>query len=117
MSGELWRGYAALGKEDPAGTAVAATRRVYLRDLAPSGTGAERRFHRFATGTRDNQRAVTQGPKRPGGQAVFPLSPSEIVEWLLLGIKGGVTPTQPDALNSPTVYLWTFKPGEKAEEW
>lgn len=112
MSGELWRSYFQVGKETTAGTTVAATRRMYwekdgsnfTRERAP-------RPRRFATGGRDNVRAMTLGPTVVSGKIKVPLSASEIVELLLAGIKGGVTPTTPGG-TSPR--LWTFVPGSTA---
>jgi hypothetical protein len=75
------------------------------------------RPHRFATGSRDNVRAFTAGPEMASGSVSMPLSASEIVELLLMGIKGGVTPTTPNA----GVSLWTFTPGNALDsaviEW
>ena len=60
----------------------------------------------FATGTRDNVRSFTIGPEEVAGTLIQPLSADEIIETLLMGIAGGVTPTTP----SSGVYLWTFTP-------
>lgn len=58
----------------------------------------------FATGTRDNVRAFTLGPIVAGATALKqPLSSDEILELLLIGMKGGVT---------PTTGVWTFTPGD-----
>lgn len=109
MAGELWRRRIQVGKEVVAGTAVAATRIGYWRD--PNFTDdQESRPQQFAVGRRDNVLAHTTGPKEISGSASMPLSSSEIIEWLLAGMAGGITPTQPSAGPDPTVYLWTFKP-------
>jgi hypothetical protein len=107
MSGQLWNSVFQIGKETTAGTAVAATRKMYFRegDSKLALTRAPRP-HKFATGTRDNQRAFTVGPTEVSGSLVMPLSASEIIELLLGGVRGGVTPT-----GSGTAKLWTFTPG------
>lgn len=117
MSGELWRQVYQIGEEDPVGTAVAATRRMYFR---PNDSRLTRerapRPHRFATGGRQNQRAFTLGPQEISGTLVQPLSASEIIELLLLSINGGVTPT-----GAGDAKLWTFTPGTSLDaatvEW
>lgn len=112
MAGELWNRVAQLGKEVTPGTAVAATRKVYLID--PSVANArESRQHRFATGSRSNVLAVTQGPDVIGGSAQLVLSADELLEWLLIGIKGGVTPTTPGG--ATLARLWTFVPSTTLE--
>ena len=35
---------------------------------------------------------------------------NEFPLWLNLSVKGGITPTQPDPTNAPSVYLWTALP-------
>lgn len=107
--GETWRSTASIGKEITPGTAVAATRRLYVTNPVLTSTRESRR-HEFATGTRDNVRAVTQGPQVAGGSLNFPLSADEIIEWLLIGMAGGVTPT-PDGSGQ----LWTFTPSEDVD--
>lgn len=110
MAGELWRQTWAIGLESAAGTPVAATRALFLEPESRLSRERESRAHRFATGTRDNVRAHTLGPQIAGGTVSMPLSASEIIELLLIGLKGGVTPTTPAA----GVYLWTFVPGSTA---
>lgn len=110
MAGELWRSVAAIGKQVDPNVGVAATRRLYVRDPLLTKE-ADSRAHRFATGSRDNVRAHTKGPFRAGGSFAVPVSSAELVEPLLMTVNGGVTPTQPDALNAPTAYRWYFTPG------
>lgn len=117
MSGELWRSYFQLGKETTAGTTVAATRRMYFNvDGSEFTREREPRAHKFATGSRDNVRAFTLGPTVVGGKISMPLSASEIIELLLMGIRGAVTPT-----GSGAAKLWTFTPGTSLDagtvEW
>lgn len=111
-SGELWRSTAQVGVESTYGTAVAATRIVYLNGQPVMGRTRAPRPHMFATGTRDNQRAATLGPSEVGGSVALPLSADEILEWLLVTLKGGVTPTTPTGATNGR--LWTFVPGSTA---
>jgi hypothetical protein len=117
MAGELWRSVFQIGKETTPGTTVAATRRMYF-NTDDSKLSRERtpRPHRFSTGSRDNTRAFTLGPTTVGGTLKLPLSASEIIELLLMSIKGGVTPTGAGAAK-----LWVFTPGTSLDaatlEW
>lgn len=106
MAGELWRQQWQIGKESTYGTAVSATRKMYFGPDSILTREREAREHRFATGTRDNVRDLTLGPVTAGGTITMPLSASEIIELLLMGINGGVTPT-----GAGTPKLWTFTPG------
>ena len=102
MAGELWRARAQCGVETVYGTPVVATRRMYYEDpiFQRSRVG---RPHAFATGTRDNVRAFTLGPIVAGATSLKqPLSSDEIIEMLLIGMKGAVT---------PAAGVWTFTPG------
>jgi hypothetical protein len=105
MPGELWREVIQIGKETVAGTGVPATRKSYCRNVSFTRSRASR-AHRFATGTRDNVRAHTQGPVEAGGSVVVPVSADELPEFFLMGVQGGVTPVA-----SGAAQLWTFKPG------
>lgn len=51
-------------------------------------------------------RGHTQGPVEAGGSVSVPVSADELIEFLLMGVQGGVTPT----VVGPS-QLWTFKPG------
>lgn len=106
-AGQLWSAKSQWGKETVAGTAVAATRIMYLREPTLSRERAPR-VHRFATGTRDNVRAFTNGPIMAGGALSMPVSAAEIIELLEIGVLGGVTPTTPSGATNAR--LWTFKP-------
>lgn len=116
MAGELWRSTFQIGKETTPGTTVAATRRMYFGPDSRLSRERAPRPHRFATASRDNVRAFTLGPTMVGGTLKLPLSASEIIELLLMGIKGGVTPTGAGAAK-----LWTFTPGTSLDaatlEW
>lgn len=116
MTDELWRGYVQIGKETTAGTTVAATRRMYFKDPTFNNE-REPRPHKFATASRDNVRAFTVGPDVVSGKLKMPLDSREIIELLLMGIKGGVTAVSG---TSPTE-TWTFVPGTSLDpatiEW
>lgn len=90
MSGELWREVVYAGKETTAGSTVIPTRKLYLMDVSLTRERAPRP-HKFATGTRDNQRAFTLGPAVAGGAAKQSVSADENLEWLLCGLKGNVS--------------------------
>lgn len=107
MPGELFREVVQIGKEVTAGTAVAATRKLYLSDVSFTRQ-RDKRVHAFATGTRDNVRASTLGPVQAGGSVKTPVSAEELLELLLITIQGGVTPTTP--AGATNARLWTFKP-------
>lgn len=106
ITGQIWRGLFQFSLETTAGTSVPATRRGYFNAEASKLT-RERdvRFHKFATASRDNTRAATRGPVTVAGTLEQPLSSSEIIELLLMGVKAAVTPT------GTTAKLWTFTPG------
>lgn len=107
MAGELWRSYFQIGLESTAGTTVAATRRMYWDvDTSKFSNTRPPNVHRFATASRETVRAFTLGSTEIGGTIKMPLSASEIVELLLMGIKSGVTPT-----GAASTKLWTFTPG------
>lgn len=109
MAGELWRSTFQFGKETTPNTRVAATRKMYFNtDGSRLSRSRTPRPHKFATASRDNVRAFTLGSTEVGGTLKMPLSASEIIELLLMTIKGGVTPTIPGG-TSPR--LWTFTPG------
>lgn len=105
--GQIWSGKVQIGKETTAGTAVAATRILYTREPALTRERAARP-HRFATGTRDNVRAFTNGPITAGGAFSMPLSAAEILEVLAITVQGGVSPTTPSGATNAR--LFTFKP-------
>jgi hypothetical protein len=107
MPGELWRERLQFGRESAYGTAVAATRIAYVSDPKFNRT-REPRIHRFATGTRERIRAVTLGPAQVSGQVTLPVSADELIEWLLISLQGGVTPTTPSG--GTATRLWTFVP-------
>jgi hypothetical protein len=106
MSGESWRKFFQAGKETVYGTPVAATRREYF--MPDSNLTRARTVNRVpaSTGTRDQivdakTRAVTAA-----GSVSMMLGANEILELLLMCIKGAVTPTT--TLGAST---WVFTPG------
>ncbi len=105
MAGEIWRSQFQVGKETTAGTTVAATRKMYYTTDSSLKRERSARPHRFATGTRDNVRAFTLGSLQVMGTLTQPLSASELIELLLMGVEGAVTPT------GAGPYVWTFNPG------
>jgi hypothetical protein len=107
MPGELFREIVQIGKETTAGVAVAATRKLYLKDVSFTRQ-RDKRVHQFATGTRDNVRASTLGPVQAGGAVKCDISADELLELLLITVQGGVTPTTPSGATNAR--LWTFKP-------
>lgn len=112
MAGELFQDVTQLGKETTYGTAVAATRIAYCNGMPVLTRTRASRPRQLADGTRHNQRAATLGPTEVGGTFEIPLSASEILEWLLITLQGGVTPTTPTgAVNGR---LWTFVGGASA---
>lgn len=106
-AGQLWSAVSQWGLESTPGTAVAATRKMYLREPSLSRERAPR-VHRFATGTRDNVRAYTNGPITASGSFSMPLSAAEILETLAITVQGGVSPTTPSGATNAR--LFTFKP-------
>ncbi len=108
MPGELWRERVQIGKELTLGIGAAATRVAYLRNVSLTRERSSNPW-RFATGGRDNQRVHTQGSVEAGGSVELPVSANELIEWLLITLNGGVTPTTPGgAVNAR---LWDFRPG------
>lgn len=106
-SGALWQEVAQIGKETVLGTGVPATRKMYFETLSITKDRANRP-HRFKTGTRDNQRAVTQGPTQAGGALSLPIHADELLEMLLISVKGAVTPTTPGG--ATLTRRWVFSP-------
>ncbi len=109
MAGELFRATAQVGLESTYGTPVAASRIVYLNDQPSIARVRAPRPRQFATGTRDNQRAATLGPSEVSATVAMPLSADEIIEWALITLQGGVTPSTPTGATNGR--LWTFTSG------
>ena len=118
MAGEIWRSSIQIGKETTPGTSVAATRKMYWRNPTLTKTRGVR-LHKFSTGTRDNQRAATNGPVEAGGTFEFPMSSSEILEVLNLGISSAPVITTP--ATGTNTRLHTYKPSAATDtatiEW
>ena len=117
MAGEIYRSTIQWGRETTAGTAVPATRKMYLREpvLSIERTSAP---YRVATGTRDNVRGMTTGPTMAGGSFSQIMSADEILETLSIGVSGSPVITTP--ATATTTRLHTYKPGPLASatmEW
>lgn len=108
MTGELYRVTSQWGLETTPGTPVAATRKMYLREpvLTIDRTTSP---YRVATGTRDNVRGMTNGPKQAGGGYSLVMSADEILETLMIGVNG--TPTITTPAMATNTRLHTYKPG------
>lgn len=105
-SGALWQEVCQIAKETVAGTPLPATRKVYLEDVSFSKTRPNQ-IHKFATGTRDNVRAVTQGVTAAGGSVKIQMSADEILEWLNITFGPAVITTPGGAT---LTRLHTYKP-------
>jgi hypothetical protein len=111
MPGELYRQRFQIGGPEAAyGTDHAATRIMYFRPDSRLARERDARAKRFATGTRDNVRAFTLGPEMASGSVSMDVSPSEMLEMLLITVQGAVTPTTPGG--GTLSRLWTFTPGD-----
>jgi hypothetical protein len=106
MAGEVWREQLQIGRETVYNTPVVATRRLYVMDPSINRTRAPRP-KRFATGTRDNQRAHTLGPVVVDGSVKSDVSGGELLEWLELTFGAAVVTTPAGAT---LARLHTFKP-------
>lgn len=108
MAGELWLQQVRVAKEVTQGVPVTpATRRLYLVEPSLVDDG-EASFHDFATGTVDNTREATAGAKVVGGRFQVPVSGDEMLEALLVTVKGAVTPTTP--AGGTLARDWVFTP-------
>ena len=97
-----------IGKETTRGTAVAATKRLIgTLSMTPEVT-----WHRPVderASLAEFRRAVVTARSarlRYEGDATY----EQIINFLAMALKGGVTPTQPDPTNAPNTYQWTFTP-------
>ncbi len=109
-AGQLWATKFQIGKETTAGTPVAATRIAYFNDDGTLSRNRDSRPHRFAVGRRDNVLSHTQGPVQAAGSVGLPMSGSEILELLAIGVRGGVSPSTPTGATSGR--RWVHKPGD-----
>lgn len=106
-NGALWQEVVQMGKETTVGTGVAATRKAYLSNVAFTKNRANT-SHKFATGTRDNVRAVTQGVTEAGGSVELLVSGDELLEWLAVTFGPAVITTPATGV---LTRLHTYKPG------
>jgi hypothetical protein len=110
MPGETWRQIVEAGVETTWGTPVAGTRKLYpLLDGFSLTNEREGRPKRMAVNSRANVRGFTSGPDVVGGSCRIDVSSDELIEWLLITLQGGVTPTTPSG--GTLARLWTFTPG------
>lgn len=95
-----------VGRESSYGVQVAASRKVYVmqprfqRNRPPNP-------RRFATGTRDNQRALTLKAVQAEGEVRMPVSSDEMLEWLECALGAAVITTPAGATLGR---LHTYKP-------
>ena len=95
------------GKETTPGTAVAATAK-WVGDLTPSPSPEWAELQRPSlVGAFDAVRIKDSWEADYKGPLTFE---APLLHLLSAGVRGGVTPTQPDATNHPSVRLWTFTP-------
>lgn len=111
MSGELFNEVLQAGVETVYGTGVAATRKIYARDVSVTRE-REPRPHSFATGTRHRVRDFTLGPVVVGGSLAMPMSADELIEWALVTAQGSVSPSTPSGATNAR--LWEFLFGSTA---
>lgn len=90
IAGEKWLQVAQVGKETVEGTAVVATRRLYV--MGNFTRERAQNFVKFATGTRDNQRDAKNRTVSASAKLEQPLIVDDFVEWMLAAVKGGITP-------------------------
>jgi hypothetical protein len=107
-SGLLYEVALQYGKETTPGTSVPATRVAYGSE-AVFGQTSDIELFKPATGTRDNSRGVIVGASQVQGSLSMPLSSSEILEILDIGVKGGGVITTPGG--GTTTRLHTYVPG------
>jgi hypothetical protein len=101
-----------IGKENTRGSAVAADKRLFgtLTMTADKPRYSRETEERNSLAVAQLGSALSQrASMRYEGAATF----EQIIHFLLMGVKGGVTPTQPSPSTvdgSPSVRLWTFQP-------
>lgn len=105
--GEVWQETLQAGVEPVAGTEAAATRILYATDITFTRERAST-AHAFATGTRSRVRANTLQAVQAGGELTLGMSADELVEFALITLMGGETPTQ---LVAAEAYQWDFTDG------
>lgn len=83
---------------------VAATRTVYASGAPTLTRVLPPHLQQVATGNRITQRNFRLGPAEVSGSITIPLSASEILPWLLIGIQGNVSPTTPTGATNGRLY-------------
>jgi tail tube protein len=106
MAGELWQSVVQVGREATYGTQVAATRKMYLMEPRFQRTRPPNP-RRFATGDRQNQRALTLRAIQAEGEAKMPVSSDEMLEFLECAFGAAVITTPAGATLGR---LHTYKP-------
>lgn len=98
--------------ENTVGTAEAATAILLLQDVTQISQGSI--FHR-PQHDRGNLAKFYEDPFQVSQYAELEMS-GDLYDQIMVyiasnSIRGNVTPTQPDNVNEPNHYLWTFEPG------
>jgi hypothetical protein len=118
MAGEIWRSVFAMGLESTEGVAVAATRKMYFMPDGALSITRDPRVHRYATGTRDNVRAYTNGPIQAAGSVSIAASADESLELFNIGLSASPVITTPSGATNTRLH--TYKPSDLASatvEW
>jgi hypothetical protein len=125
MAGELFEGVVQFGKQTVSGTTVPATRKMYYMEPVLTFERAPRPKS-FMVQSRQDVRGVTAGPKVVGGSLRQDVSSEEMVELLLMGVQGAVTPSTPamatntrdwEFTPSSTLDMVTVEWDDGAREW
>lgn len=102
---------AQIGEEVTPGTAVAATRRLAVRTFTFDGEDDVYEHSDVIDGLLTHQASSPLIVKHGSSYEMRMDLDFEQILWpLMSGLEGGVTPTQPDMMNAPNTYLWTFTP-------
>ncbi len=107
MTGELWRGNWAIGKETVYNTPVAGSRLLYTRSDSVLNTGVTVEDEHYAINRRDNVLGHSVGPLEPTGRLSVQMDPDEILEFLDITIGAADT-------TGVGPYTHVFTPGNTA---
>lgn len=112
--GHLWRGLFQAAKETVYGVAIpTATRKLYFASDSVFQQNIASVDHHMATGRRDNNLEITNGPQEPTGTVSLPIDSAECMELFNLAIGAPVTTTPGGGTTSR---LHTYKPGSSVPE-
>lgn len=114
MAGDLFLGTFQIAKEVTPGTAVAATRVIYVDPTSMLSRARPPHPKPFMTTTRDNIRALTVGPVAAAGTMKLPVSADELLEPFCLGIQASPTPTTPSGATATRQFV--FRPGSASPD-